>query len=74
MDFVVWKASAPPWGRADMPAAVMARPAEHWQWLLGQQRRSGNGAADEDGYETYEPIQRIVVPLESAATSPFMDS
>ena len=26
-----------------------------------------------DDYETYEPPQRIVVALEPAATSPFMD-
>ena len=27
-----------------------------------------------DEYETFEPVVRIVVPLEPAATSPFMDS
>jgi hypothetical protein len=26
-----------------------------------------------DDYETYEPVTRIVVSLEPAATSPFMD-
>jgi hypothetical protein len=39
-----------------------------------QHRPGGNGAADGDGYEHYEPVERIVVPLEAAATSPFMDS
>jgi hypothetical protein len=48
-------------------------PVEHWR-LLTQRRPSGNEAADEDGYEYYEPVERIIVPLESAATSPFMDS
>jgi hypothetical protein len=52
----------------------MERSLEHWRWLLEQQRRSGIGAADEDGYEQYEPVERMVVPLEPAATSPFMDS
>ena len=73
MDFADWSVSTPPWGNEDTPAAVMERPLEHWRWLLGQQRRSGTGAADEDGYEQYEPVERIVVPLEPAATSPFMD-
>jgi hypothetical protein len=69
----IWNASAYPWGRADTPAPILEMPVEHWG-LLAQRRPGGNGAAFEDGYEFYEPVERIIVPLEPAASSPVIDS
>ena len=73
MHTTIWNASAYPWGRADTPAPILGMSVEQWR-LLTQRRPGGNGAADEDGYEYYEPVERIIVPLEPAASSPFMDS
>jgi hypothetical protein len=39
-----------------------------------ERRPRGSEAPFADQYESYVPVKRIYVPLEAAATSPFMDA
>lgn len=73
MSMFVWQESAPVWvdgvGQHPVDGVVPDQWRRFVAWRLG-----GDGAALVDGYECYVPVERIVVPLEAAATSPFMDA
>jgi|GraSoi_2013_60cm_1033757.scaffolds.fasta_scaffold134998_2 hypothetical protein len=67
-----------PWTEMNSLAERASHPAPRAEWYdelrsqLIQSEGSRETGADV-GYERYEPVVRIFVPLEPAATSPFMD-
>lgn len=69
----VWQETTPLWVDTMGPRPVDGVVPDEWRrfvaWRLG-----GDGAALMDGYECYVVVERIVVPLEAAASSPFMDA
>lgn len=73
MSMSVWNESSPVW--VDPAGDDLADGITPGQWRrFVAWRLGGDGAALVDGYEQYVPVKRIVVPLEAAATSPFMDA
>jgi hypothetical protein len=49
------------------------RSSERWMAMVLAHPANGSVDAVSDDYESYEPVRPIVVALEPAATSPFMD-
>jgi hypothetical protein len=73
MQMLVWQESARAWANETDRIPARGIAAAQWRrfvaWRLG-----GDDAALVDGYDHFVPVERIVVPLEAAATSPFMDA
>jgi hypothetical protein len=70
----LWTVPAPPEAVYDPWAASTEWPFASRLDVTSAHAGSGSEAAPADDYEYYEPAQRIVVALEPAATSPFMDA